>query len=126
MHNIGKIKIDVLITEFGVLKSENVILTDERKRHIKERHYDDYNLFIKYARNILENPDAILKDRKHENTIFVLKYDISIEIILLQLKYDTFNKKLHFIKAYTSIVEIDEGIDISFNEEHPENAKDFI
>lgn len=74
MYYIGKIDRRMLENEFGIINNENVILTDERKQHIKEKHGIDYGLFVQHAENILKFPDIILKDNKNIHTVFILKY----------------------------------------------------
>lgn len=41
---IGKLNTEFLEVEFGKLATDELILTDERDDHIKERHDRDYNL----------------------------------------------------------------------------------
>ena len=41
--------------------------------HIKERHPEDYELFEKYGKDSVENPDFIIKDGKHDGTVFMVK-----------------------------------------------------
>ncbi len=73
MQYVGKLNKAVFKTEFGELKSDNVVLTSERKTHIQERHFDDYELFEKHGKAVIENPDIILKDEKNLNTVFLVK-----------------------------------------------------
>ena len=54
---LGEIDIDVIKSEFGEIQTSDIILTDERKQHIIEKHPDDYMLFQKHCKDILENPD---------------------------------------------------------------------
>ena len=42
---IGKLNTEFLEVEFGKLATDELILTDERDDHIKERHDRDYILF---------------------------------------------------------------------------------
>ena len=74
VHYVGKIDSSILESEFGTLQTDDVVLTDERKRHIKDRHIEDYDLFESYSKDIIENPDVILKDGKNENTVFMIKH----------------------------------------------------
>ena len=72
MHIVGKIdkKIYSCITEDIV--TDEVIITDERIAHIKERHPDDYEKYYSYLQQILEEPDYILES-KTPDTAFILK-----------------------------------------------------
>ena len=72
MQYIGKIdrkKFEKISNDITV---EEVILTDKQIEHIKERHPNDYERYFKYIKNIVENPDYIIKDAK-PNTGFLLK-----------------------------------------------------
>ena len=72
MHIVGKIdkKIYSCITEDIV--TDEVIITDKRIAHIKERHPDDYEKYYSYLQQILEDPDYILES-KTPDTAFILK-----------------------------------------------------
>ena len=51
-----------------------VILTPERIEHIKEGHYNDYNLYGHHIPEAIENPTYILEDSKNENTAMFIKH----------------------------------------------------
>ena len=70
---LGKIKSFLLEAEYGKLVTDEIIITDERIRHIKERHPEDFELFKKYGRDCVEEPDYIIKDLKHMGTVFMIK-----------------------------------------------------
>lgn len=71
---IGKLNTEFLEIEFGKLATNELILTDERDEHIKERHAQDYNLFHKCVYDVVNIPDVILRDSKNQNTVFYIKY----------------------------------------------------
>ena len=50
---IGKLNTEFLEIEFGKLATNELILTDERDEHIKERHAQDYNLFHKCVYDVV-------------------------------------------------------------------------
>lgn len=47
LHNLGKINVQILEQEFGKIQTDEIIVTNERIEHIKERHPEDYALFEK-------------------------------------------------------------------------------
>ena len=73
MQTIGKLNTSVLENEFGILQTNEVVLTEERKMHIKERHPLDYVYIEKYGADTVNNPDIIFKDNKHESTALLIK-----------------------------------------------------
>lgn len=84
MTKIGKIKLDCLEKEFGKIVTDEVIITDERKRHIEIRHPEDWNLFERYGKECISAPDIIIKDEKNEGTIFVVKQleDTNLNVVV--------------------------------------------
>lgn len=73
VHTVGKIDKDIYKCITEKIRTDEVIITDERIGHIIERRgsefYDKYHLIFG---NILKDPDYIFKD-KHENSALVCK-----------------------------------------------------
>ncbi len=56
------------------LITEEVILTDERLyEHILLYHEEEYKQLRPYIKSIIENPDYIIEDNRHEETMIYLK-----------------------------------------------------
>ena len=54
--------------------TEEVILTDERLyEHILLFHEEEYKQLRRYIKNIIEDPDYIVEDNRHEDTMIYLK-----------------------------------------------------
>ena len=81
---LGKIDINSLIQTFGKIQTDEVIVTDERIRHIIERHPQDYKLFLEYGVFAATNPDYKIKDGKCDGTIFMIKrlIDTNINVVV--------------------------------------------
>lgn len=73
IRNLGKINIKILEKEFEKIQTDEIIVTNERIDHIKERHPEDYNLFEKYGKESVSSPDLIIKDVKNKSTVFMIK-----------------------------------------------------
>lgn len=54
------------------IATDEVIITEERIQHIRERHPDDYEKYAGYMADMLEHPAYIIEDADL-NTAFVLK-----------------------------------------------------
>lgn len=69
---IGKINKEQysLISEYII--TNEVVLTNKQIEHIKERHPNDYEIYFGYIKEIVENPDYIIRDN-NPNTGFLLK-----------------------------------------------------
>lgn len=70
---IGEIDINKLGIYRNLITTNQVILTDERKQHIKDKHPGHYESLKKYLKNVIYNPDYILQDIEHEETVILLK-----------------------------------------------------
>jgi hypothetical protein len=100
---ICKLNTEYLEDEFGKLSTNELILTDERDIHIKQRHEKDYKIFHQCVTDIIEIPDLILKDSKNKNTVFYIKYieETNINIVVrLSLETDNDTYKNSIITAY--------------------------
>lgn len=100
---IGKLNIDFLEAEFGKLATDELILTDERDEHIKERHEKDYKLFHQCVYDVLDSPDTVLKDNRNKNTVFYIKYieETNLNIVIrLTLETEGNNRKNSIITSY--------------------------
>ena len=71
--SLGKIDLSLLKDEFGKIQTDEIIITEERINHIKMRHPEDYSLFNIYGVICVKDPDYIIKDGKHDGTIFMVK-----------------------------------------------------
>lgn len=81
------------------LLTEEVILTDERLyEHILLFHEEEYKQLKPYIKSIIENPDYIVEDNRHDDTIIYLKQIHNIGkngrvVIKLALGYDEDHNK---------------------------------
>ena len=89
VYTLGKIKKDIYKCITKEIVAEDIIITDNQMQHIFDRHPDAFDQIIESMRNILENPDYIIKDEKHENTGLVIgrnriqnKTSDSMELVL--------------------------------------------
>lgn len=72
VHTVGKIDGGIYKCINKDIVTDEVIITDERIRHIKERHPDDYERFCMYIPEIMLVPDYIIEAKK-PNTAVILK-----------------------------------------------------
>jgi len=85
--------------------TDEVILTEERVAHIKERHPKDYERYQKYIAEILEQPDYIIQANK-PNTGIVLKqiaeneekFQLVLRLKMQEDKPDFKNSVITFLK----------------------------
>lgn len=72
VHTIGKLNRDIYKCVSEDITTDEVIITDERIQHVKERHPNDYETYYKYMKEIVESPDYIIETNK-PNTALILK-----------------------------------------------------
>lgn len=72
MHTVGKIDKEIYKCITDDIISSEVIITDERVGHIKERHPNDYERYYRYLKEIVEDPDYIVETSKPK-TALILK-----------------------------------------------------
>lgn len=72
MHIVGKIDIEIFKCVSENIQTDEVIITDERIRHIMERHPNDYKKYYFYMSEIVAEPDFIIEANK-PNTALILK-----------------------------------------------------
>lgn len=72
VHHIGQIDTEKYRVVTEDIRTDEVVITDERIQHIKKRHPRDFERYKNYLSQIVEAPDYILEANK-PNTAFVLK-----------------------------------------------------
>lgn len=74
MKYVGKLNLSKIGIYADKIITDEVILTEERLYgHILIFHKKDYQLFENYIKDIIENPDIVIKDNRHEDTLIFLK-----------------------------------------------------
>ena len=72
MHIVGKIDVNIYKCITEDIQTDEVIITDERIQHIKDRHPNDYERYYFYMSEIVSKPDFIIETNK-PNTALILK-----------------------------------------------------
>lgn len=78
MYLVGKIDCKIYGCVIEDIVTDEVIITDERINHIKERHPNDFEKYCEYLIQIVEDPDYVIEANK-PNTALVLKKFADIE-----------------------------------------------
>ena len=86
MQYIGKLDKEKLGSYKERIITNEVILTEERIKHIKEHHPGDYEKYGIYISEIIKEPDYILEDNKNIDTLLYMKNivnnKINIQIVI--------------------------------------------
>ena len=84
-----------VIGEYGnKLLTYDVILTNERKLHILNKHKNDYHIIINNINDTVLNPQEVLEDYKNVDTLFFLSY-LKNNNLNVVVKLNTINNKKH-------------------------------
>lgn len=96
MQFIGKLDKEKMSYFKNKIVTDEVIMTDERIKHVKIRHLSDYEKFKDILSYAIKEPDYICKDKNNNDTIFMLKSieDKNIQVVVkLQTNTDLKYKK---------------------------------
>lgn len=72
VQKIGEINKEIFKCVTQDICTDEVIITDERIKHIKEKHPNDFERYCGYMKEIVENPEYIIEANK-PNTALILK-----------------------------------------------------
>ena len=72
MEFVGRIDIEKYKVVSNDIRTDEVIITEERIEHIKDRHPNDYERYVRYIPEVLSSPDYIIEANK-PNTAVLLK-----------------------------------------------------
>lgn len=78
MHLIGKLDEKIYKCISDDIVTDEVIITEERIAHIRERHPNDYERYYMYLKEIVEYPDYIVETSK-PHTALILKEVVASE-----------------------------------------------
>jgi hypothetical protein len=86
--------------------TEEVIITEERIQHIKERHPNDYERFNGYLAEIIQNPDYILEDSRPATAMVLKEIKQSGERFRLALRLATSTDKPGYKNSVITFLKI--------------------
>ncbi len=85
MHYVGKLDKNIYKCVTPDIQTDEVIITDERIEHIKQRHPSDYEIYYKYMQEMVENPDYIVEANKPNSALILKSFsdgDVQFKTIL--------------------------------------------
>lgn len=67
-----------------MVSCDEIVVTQERLKHISVNHPQDIEFFFRYAKICIEEPDIVLQDLKHDQTVFMIRHleDININTVV--------------------------------------------
>lgn len=108
LHHVTHLDIEKYKCVSEDIVTDEVIITDERIQHIKDRHPNDYERFGTYIAAAIDSPDYIIED-KHPATAIVLKYiEENGERFRLSVRLVTSNDNPEYKNSVLTFLKINE------------------
>lgn len=106
MHIIGKIDRNIYKCISDDIITDDVIITDERINHIKERHPIDYERYYGYMRQVVENPDYIINGNKPNSALILKEFSSGEEQFKTILRLITSKDDINFKNSIITFMKI--------------------
>lgn len=94
MHYIGKLNKNIIGEYANRLTTYDVVLTEEREKHILKQHKEDYEVIISNINKTILNPEEVLKDSKNKDTLFFIN-NLEKNNLNVVVKLSTTHNKEH-------------------------------
>ena len=88
--------------------TDEVIITDKQIDHIKNRHPDDYELFNKYFKKIVEQPDYIIEANKPFTALILKEIQIDNKKFKTVVRLATSNDSPGYKNSIITFMKIDD------------------
>lgn len=108
MKLVGKINREIYKCITEDITTDEVIITDERIEHIKERHPDDYERYGKYIPQILNDPDFIIAANKPDTALVLRRMNINNKNFQIVLHIKTTNEPEYYKNSIITFLKIKE------------------
>lgn len=90
------------------ITTDEVIITDERIQHIKERHPNDYERFSAYIPEAIKNPDYIIQDKQPATAMVLKRIEESGEHFRLAIRLATSSDNPEYKNSVLTFLKIRE------------------
>lgn len=106
VHIIGKIDRNIYKCITDDIVTDQVIITDERISHIKERHPNDYERYYEYMRQVIEDPNYIINGNKPNTALILKEFSYGSEQFKTILRLITSNDDTSFKNSIITFMKI--------------------
>ena len=108
MEIIARIDVEKFRSVAESIRTDEVIITDERIKHIEERHPHDYERYSQYMVTMLENPQYILRDPSPNTAVILQEFVQGEEHFRLILKLAVVDDATHKKNSVITFLKISE------------------
>ena len=109
VHYIGKIDVSIYKCVSEDIVTDEVIITDERIQHIKDRHPNDFERYYVYMSEIIEQPDYIIEANKPNSALILKDFSSGEERFKTILRLVTSNDDPAFKNSIITFMKINES-----------------
>lgn len=108
MYYIGKINREIYKCVTEDIRTDEVIITDERIQHIKDRHPDDFELYCECISLAVEYPEYIIEANKENSALILKSFFKNDKKFKTVLKIATSKDDVQFKNSIITFMKIDE------------------
>ncbi|MCM1024182.1 MAG: PBECR2 nuclease fold domain-containing protein [Prevotella sp.] len=108
MKILGRLNIEIYKCVDSGIISDEVIITEERIQHIKERHPNDYERYCLYMKEVVENPEYIIEANKPRSALILKSFSEGNEQFKTVLRLVTPEDNKDFKNSVITFMKINE------------------
>lgn len=108
VHYIGKIDKEIYSCVTNDIITEDVIITDERIGHIKERHPNDFELYCQFIKSTVEHPDYIIEANKEKTAVVLKSFNTDNHNFKIVIRLSTSTDNPKYKNSVITFMRIDE------------------
>lgn len=108
MYYIGKIDIEKFKNVSEEILTDEVIITDERVQHIKDRHPNHYEQYFKYMQEIISDPEYIIEANKPKTALILKSFSVNGKHFKTVLRLVTPTDNKNFKNSIITFMKISE------------------
>lgn len=105
---VGKIKREIYSCITEDIKTDEVIITEERVQHIKDRHPNDYERYYEYLTEIIEDPQYIVETAKTNTALILHEFKQGTEVFKTVMRLKTSTDNIEYKNSIITFMKINE------------------
>lgn len=105
---VAKIKREIYSCITEDIKTDEVIITEERVQHIKDRHPNDYERYYEYLTEIIEDPQYIVETAKPNTALILREFKQGTEVFKTVMRLKTSTDNIEYKNSIITFMKINE------------------
>lgn len=106
VHYIGKIDKNIYKCVTEDIITDEVIITDERINHIKERHPNDFETYCQYMYEMISNPEYIIEANKPNSALLLKSFNYNDKQFKAVVRIVTSSDNIEFKNSVITFMKI--------------------